>query len=124
MPVERRIYMRTIKRSFIALTLIFLLILIGFAWIVNDVNNIARESKKISKQSNLLVKENKKRITEIQDSRVASCKRTYDAIEDVFSPFFPKPPRLQEQEENIRKFRHLIDQYRKGCIEQTKPDEG
>lgn len=92
---------RKIRRAFIILTVIFFLILCGFASVA-----IA----------------NRNRVDEIQENRVRSCEAVYDGIREVFQPFFPDKPRTKEETENIRKFNETITKFRARCEEQTRPD--
>lgn len=91
---------RKIRRAFIILTIIFFLILCGFAAVALA---------------------NRHRVDEIQDSRVKSCQTTYDGIREVFTPFFPDPPRTPEQIDNLNKFNDTIDKLRNRCEVQTRP---
>jgi hypothetical protein len=105
---------KPIKYSFIVLTVIFVIILIGFAKVVHDVQ---RNSGNIK----TLVHENAQRITDVQTSRVESCKTTYDGIRKVFKPFFPAHPTNKQQIENLEKFNTIINGLIKKCVIQTKP---
>lgn len=56
-----------------------------------------------------LVKQNKERITDIQQSRVESCKSIYESFHAVFDPFFPPPrQRTQKQKDDFKKFNKII----------------
>lgn len=108
---------RTIKRAFFVITLIFFLILAGFAWVVHDIRELSRQTK-------VLVLENQKRISEIQDSRVDSCKSSYDGIYDVFVEFFPEHPRSKKEQESVDKFTNKIKVLRDNCAKQTSIEGG
>ena len=118
MTIERRAYMRTIKRSFIALTVIFLLILGGLAWVIDDVgNNTSR--------LDFVVSENQKRIADIQASRTSSCQQTYEGIRVVVLTFFTPPANIRtpEQNDRVTAFNDMIDGFVDGCTKQTKPGD-
>jgi hypothetical protein len=63
---------------------------------------------------------NTQRVNEIQASRVASCRQTYEAFHEVFKPFF-RPPAQQTPKErrDIAKFNSTIDRLKAKCGEQT-----
>lgn len=99
--------------AFAIVTVIFLAVLIGFAWVVTDVQNNGNNIKNLSLA-------NKDRIKDIQVSRVDSCKKTYEGIREVFTPFFPKHPKTKREIENLEKFNTTINTLKKGCEKQTK----
>jgi hypothetical protein len=105
---------RPVSLSFIALTIIFFLVLLGFGIVVHNVQHNGHSI-------NSLVKENSNRIKEIQKSRVDSCEQTYKGIREVFKPFFPKHPKSHREIENLDKFNTTIDNLIKACVKQTKP---
>jgi membrane-associated HD superfamily phosphohydrolase len=99
--------------AFVIVTVIFLATLIGFAWVVTDVQHNGTHIQNLSV-------ENKNRIKDIQISRIESCKKTYEGIREVFKPFFPKDPKTKRQIENLELFNTTIDNLKKGCEKQTK----
>lgn len=103
---------RTIKRAFFVITIIFFLILAGFAWVVHDI-------RELSQRTNNLSIENTKRINEIQTNRIGSCESTYTGIYDVFVEFFPDHPRSKEEQESVDKFTNKIEVLRDDCAKQT-----
>ena len=108
---------RTIKRAFFVITVIFFLILAGFAWVVHDI-------RELSRQTTVLVLENEKRIDEIQDSRVDSCESSYNGIYDVFVEFFPEEPRSKKEQDQVYKFTNKIEELRNNCDKQTSIEGG
>jgi hypothetical protein len=132
---EHKIRVRTIKASFIALTVLFVLVLIGFGILLNDVKDLSHRTAKLAKisvglshktaklsaVSLHLSRENTLRLKEIQASRVSSCKRTYSGIRTVLKPFFPKKNLTKAQKASIVKFNTVINDLRAGCKIQTKP---
>lgn len=92
--------------TIIIISIIFFVILVAFSWLVIKSQNLADE--------------NKNRITDIQHSRIESCKQNYEGIKEVFKPFFPPPPRTQEQQDNLDKFNATILRLKNNCIKQTK----
>jgi len=112
---------RRVKLVFVIMTFLFFLILAGFAWVITDIRELSQDTQQLAKDSKNLSKENQKRINEIQVSRVASCKKTYTGIHEVFEQFFPPPPRTAQQQSDLRKFNSTIINLRQGCVEQTKP---
>lgn len=113
--------MKPIVIAFVVVTLIFLATLIGFAWVVTDVKQNSGNIKKLAASNRTLGKENSKRIKEIQASRIDSCKKTYEGIREVFSPFFPNPPKTQKQIDDLETFNTTINDLKKGCDAQTEP---
>lgn len=69
------------------------------------------------------VRENQKRIDDIQKSRVLSCRQNYDGIQEVFTQFFPPVPRTAKQQADIDKFNNTISRLKKNCIKQTATSE-
>lgn len=119
---------KQITRSFVAITVLFVLILIVFSFDIHDSRkNSARDGRllkatvALSKANAILLKENSARIKEIQASRISSCKRTYRGIKEVFDPFIPANPTNPRQIDLIEKFHTNIDRLIQGCIKQTKP---
>lgn len=114
---------KKIRIAFFLITGLFFLVLAGFAWIITDIRENQSDIKKLAVTNNILAKENKHRITEIQDSRTESCKTTYDGIGNVFRPFFPPVPRTEKQQEQLDKFNNKIKELKAGCTKQTKPTQ-
>lgn len=114
---------RRIKTSFVAIVVIFLLTLMGFSYLLNDVVNLSHKTSHLSKATAHLSLENSKRITEIQSSRVSSCKKTYRGVRDVFRPFFPSKPRTEAQKDLVQRFNRRINLLVRGCNNQTKPHQ-
>ncbi len=112
---------RPIKLSFIILTVVFFLVLGGFAWVVHDVKTNSGHIRVLLVQNASLAHENSDRITDIQQSRIESCERTYEGIREVFRPFFPKHPTNQRQIDNVETFNTTINNLKKACTKQTKP---
>lgn len=110
-----------IKRSFAVLTVLFCLTLAGFAWLLVDVQNLSQKTASLSKSTAHLSVENSKRIDEIQNSRISSCKKTYRGVRDVFRPFFPKKPRTVSQKKLVTKFDGVVKRLVRGCEKQTRP---
>jgi hypothetical protein len=72
-------------------------------------------------QSRHLASENRSRISDIQESRIASCKDNYEGIRKVFAPLaIPKAARTIRQAEQIAKFNESINKLKLTCGEQTK----
>jgi hypothetical protein len=74
------------------------------------------------RDNNHLGQQNKARISDIQVSRVASCRTTYESFREVFSPFFPPPgKRSPKQARDLKKFNNIIDRKKRKCIRQVQP---
>lgn len=70
--------------------------------------------------NNHRISDNQSRIREIQESRVSSCRQTYEGIRDVFKPFFrPMTDRTAKERKDIRKFNRVINRLKAGCDTQT-----
>lgn len=111
-----------IKISFTVLTILFVLTLAGFAWILTDVRDLSHKNARLSARTAQLVIENQHRVNDIQNSRVKSCKRTYEGVREIFAPFFPKKHhRTKTEKANINKFNHTITFLRNRCSKQTRP---
>ncbi len=102
------------KIAFAAITIIFFLTLIGFAYIIHDIRVISTKSEKLSV-------ENAHRIKDIQKGRLASCRDTYQGIHKVFEPFFPKHHLSAKQKANLAKFDKTIVVLREHCPIQIQP---
>lgn len=64
--------------------------------------------------------QNRNRIADIQDSRVTSCKQTYQSFRVVFKPFFrPAKKRTAQENKNIKKFNSIINAKIAGCSKQA-----
>lgn len=101
---------RKVEVAFVAMIVIFVLLVGGLTWAVIDIQNLG--------------KENKTRINDIQNSRLESCKQTYAGIHKVFVPFFPPKPRTQKQQNDLDKFNLTIDTLTKGCEKQVRSSDG
>ena len=53
----------------------------------------------------------------LQDSRVASCKQTYESYNKVFAPFEPKP-----LTKDWVRFKAVVAQLKLGCKDQVTPE--
>lgn len=111
-----------IKIAFGVITVLFFIILLAFMFVINDVRDISNKNTTLLVRQEVLTRENQARITEIQASRIGSCKETYAGIRKVFLPFFPEKPRSKKQQADIDKFNVTIDTLRAGCGTQTLPD--
>lgn len=70
------------------------------------------------------VDRNKEVITQIQESRVISCRHTYEGIRQVFLPFFPpKGQRTRAQVQNLDKLNRTVNRLKARCDEQTATEE-
>jgi len=69
-----------------------------------------------------LAAENQNRIAEIQQSRVDSCRRTYEGVREIFRPFL-QPGQTPQQAASWEKFNQSIDTLKAKCKAQTKPEE-
>lgn len=69
-----------------------------------------------------LLRQNRNRISDIQQSRVFSCQQTYRGVEEVFRPFFPsKEAATREQLNDLEKFHQQVLKLVAGCKHQTNP---
>lgn len=121
-PKRRRtdvVRTKPIVLAFIVLALIFFGTLVGFAWVINNVNNNSIQLTGLVADNRRLVKANNDRIADIQKARIESCQQTYGAIGEVFKPFFPPPPRTPEQQKNLDTLNETINVLQKGCSQQT-----
>lgn len=96
-----------ITTVFLIMTLLFLSTLAGFAWVVSNVSDLS--------------KENRNRIEDIQNSRLESCKTTYEGIREVFKPFFPAEPRSVKEQRQLDKFNTKITELKLKCVNQVSP---
>lgn len=94
---------RKIRLSFIILTIIFFLILVGFA---------------------IVAIANQRRVDDIQDARVESCERTYAGVGEVLKPFFPPEPRTDVQQARLDLFLNKIKELQAECPKQTGQEGG
>ena len=104
--------------AFGIMVVLMVAILAVFAWTVSDVQSLEQE--------------NQDRISDIQSSRIESCKTTYAGIQGAFAPFYPPPPRTKKQEDDLKAFKDNIRNLERGCEAQIlhpkkvkrKPDKG
>lgn len=102
------------------------IVLVGSA-IANSIlfsqtRSLAKDARSQARQSRHLARENRQRIAEQQQSRIASCRQTYESFNEVFKPFFPPPKkRTQEQRDNLQKLSDRVDELKKNCSVQTRP---
>lgn len=74
------------------------------------------------RENRTLAQQNRDRITDIQESRLASCKSTYQSFHAVFDPFFPpKGHRNAKQRSDIKKFNKIITAKVATCRRQITP---
>lgn len=55
----------------------------------------------------------------IQNSRVESCRKNYEAFNEVFEPFFPPENRTPKQQEDFDTLHETVKELKRGCSEQT-----
>lgn len=72
--------------------------------------------------SRQLANANRKRIAEIQQARVFSCRKTYSGVEEVFNAVFLPSPKKQntEQKSISKKFHTEVVNLQNKCVIQTK----
>lgn len=114
-----RIRVAPIVLAFIILAIIFFSTLIGFAWVIHDVNTNSKQVALLVEDNRKLTKANNDRIADIQQARIESCQTTYAGIKEVFKPFFPPPPRTEEQQKDLNTFNETIRVLQAGCAQQT-----
>ena len=124
---KEKIRVRTIKLAFTILTILFFLTLVGFAWVLNDVQSLTQKTANLTKANGRITRttahltvENSKRIKEIQISRASSCRQTYRGVRKVVEKLLPKHP-TPVQKANTQKFEGIIHNLIEGCKAQTKP---
>jgi hypothetical protein len=66
---------------------------------------------------------NRHRITDVQDSRVYSCEKTYQSFPEMFRPFFPREQSdwTPEQVTNFNKLTTRANELAKRCRHQVSP---
>lgn len=113
---KREIYMRR------ALIIWIILFTAAVGYSIRSLRENSEAQRKSSVEVKNLVKQNKERISEIQQSRLESCKANYQSFHAVFDPFFPpKNKRTPEQKENFVKFDKIIADKIKHCRAQVSP---
>jgi hypothetical protein len=104
-----------VKIAFVIITILFFATLLGFSFVIHDLRNVSSENLQLSAKNEILNRENKKRINEIQNSRIETCDSVYTGIYQVFAPFFPPPPRTQQQLQTLEKFNSTIARLKLKC---------
>jgi hypothetical protein len=104
-----------VKIAFVIITILFFATLLGFSFVIHDLRNVSDENLRLSAKNEILNQENKKRINDIQNSRVETCNSVYTGIYQVFIPFFPPPPRSPQQLQTLEKFNSTINRLRQKC---------
>lgn len=107
--------------SFVLLTILFVLTLSLFSWLLIDVRSLSHRTAHISKATAHLSTENSKRISEIQESRTLSCQATYRSYSKVLSLFFPKKTRTKRQKTFFVRLHRVERNLILGCRKQTLP---
>lgn len=83
------------------------------------------KTRELAKDTRSLGRENLARVGEIQESRVASCRQTYESFREVFKPFVPqkltKP--YSPIERRTIQFNRTVDELKRRCDTQTEPKE-
>lgn len=100
-----------IRISFILLTIVFCLTLIGFLWLV-------RETHDLGQQNRALILENQRQDKEDIENSILLCKRNIEGVRQIFLPFYPVPPRTEEQQASVDKFNNRVDTLKKNCSKQ------
>jgi hypothetical protein len=113
-----------IKIAFAIVTLLFFATLLGFSFVVNSIRDVSNKNTALLAQSQVLNRENKARINEIQSNRLETCKEIYRGVRKVFRPFFPPPPRTKQQVDDIEKFNLTVDKLVASCGEFVNPPPG
>lgn len=64
---------------------------------------------------------NNDRIADIQQSRIASCRQTYEGVRQVFRPFLrPPAKRSAKERRDVRKFNATVNELKRRCDVQIK----
>jgi hypothetical protein len=110
-----------VKIAFIIITILFFATLLGFSFVIHDLRVVSSKNLELSAKNEILNQENKKRINDIQNSRVETCESVYDGIYKVFIPFFPAPPRTKRQLDILEKFNSTINRLKLKCTHLVNP---
>lgn len=99
---------------------------IGFSLLciysVRSSRDAAQDAKKVAQNVQVLSQQNQERISDIQKSRISSCRANYRSFHTVFDPFFPPPDkRTTKQEEDFDKFNRIITAKIMQCKKQVLP---
>lgn len=108
----------TIRVAFLLLTLIFVLSLIGFLWLLKSTHDLAEDNAALGKVNSVLILESAKREKEDRENAINSCRRNIEGIRLVFKPLFPSPPQTLEQRVIIGKFNSRINFLKNRCSQE------
>lgn len=113
---------RRVRRSFIILTVVFFIILLGFLRLFQVTHDLAENSKTIAEQSNVIAEANRELIQANQrliktnnERTIFICRRSLEGIRQTFKPFFPPEPRNALMREVISKFNTRINLLKRQC---------
>jgi hypothetical protein len=105
----------TIRVAFLLLTLVFVLSLIGFLWLLKSTHDLAEDTAKLGRVNRVLIFRSAEREKKDKENSITSCKRNIEGIRLVFRPFFPSPPLTLEERKIIRKFNSRINFLKNHC---------
>jgi uncharacterized protein HemX len=111
--MKQRIAKRITSLSFLVIALLAGAVLSVEGYYVSQTRSLA-------KQTRGLVGENQQRIAEQQESRLRSCRQTYESFNEVFKPFFPPPKqRTSAQRKSLQKLENRVRELKRTCPKQT-----
>ena len=108
---------RKIKLAFVFLTLLFVFLLSSYGLLYHEKSQRVEQQLTDRKK---FAQENRARINDIQKARVFSCVSTYEAIRQVFAPFFPDKPWSKEEKRVVHRFNSQINTLKKHCPRQVR----
>ena len=105
----------TIRIAFILLTIVFVLSLFAFIFLLNRTQDLAQSTAQLGKINNSLITANTIRDRQDKENSIRRCRRNLEGVRLIFKPFFPKPPLTNEQTYRINLFNSRVNELKRGC---------
>ena len=100
-----------IRVAFLLLTCVFVLALLGFLWLVRETHDLGRQNR-------ALILENQRQDNDDVKNSILLCRRNIEGVRQIFLPFYPVPPRTEEQQASVDKFNDRVNLLKKNCAKQ------
>ena len=108
---ENHVRTNAIRVAFLLLTCVFVLTLLGFLWLVRETHDLGRQNR-------ALILENQRQDRDDISNSILLCRRNIEGVRQIFLPFYPVPPRTEEQQAAVDKFNNRVDSLKKNCSKQ------
>lgn len=107
-----------IRMSFILLTLVFCLTLVGFVWLLKETHDLAEETARLGVANRTLILENERQDKTDITNAIYLCRQNLEGVRRIFIPFFPKGKLTAQENDRISQFNRRINKLKDGCFEE------